>query len=182
MKIAATRLLLPSLRQVGMWRRCLWDVVFPLFGRVRETAAHADAAEAGPTPLGGGYVLQVHHSRNSKQKQWDETLVKAMRLLARVLKARRPLCWSPSLPGSAPLSPKDRLAYVWPHTGPQLPFLFSFRSSSVEPKRIKGHLPVLAELEGFSVRWTALSAIQLDCIVSGSREVRGFAWEGESNE
>ncbi|CAI5535817.1 unnamed protein product, partial [Closterium sp. Naga37s-1] len=77
------------------WRHCLWDLIFPLIDSVRSLAATASRDEAPGTEIGrqGGrsVMMLVHHSRNTAQKQWDETLVMALNGLARLIRAFFPL-------------------------------------------------------------------------------------------
>ncbi|CAI5996839.1 unnamed protein product [Closterium sp. NIES-65] len=73
------------------WRHCLWDLIFPLIDSVRSLAATASRDEAPGMEIGrqGGrsVMMLVHHSRNTAQKQWDETLVMALNGLARLIRA-----------------------------------------------------------------------------------------------
>ncbi|CAI5485480.1 unnamed protein product, partial [Closterium sp. Naga37s-1] len=79
----------------ALWRHCLWDLIFPLIDSVRSLAATASRDEAPGTEIGrqGGrsVMMLVHHSRNTAQKQWDETLVMALNGLARLIRAFFPL-------------------------------------------------------------------------------------------
>ena len=49
--------------------------------------------------------MLMHHSRNSEQKQWDETLVLALSGMGRLLRAHLPL-----------LVPMQAFPQVWPHS------------------------------------------------------------------
>jgi hypothetical protein len=49
------------------------------------------AAEILGRVRGERVAMLVHHSRNSVQKQWDETLVLALGGMARILRAHLPL-------------------------------------------------------------------------------------------
>ncbi|GAM18604.1 hypothetical protein SAMD00019534_017790 [Acytostelium subglobosum LB1] len=52
----------------------LWKILFPLIEEVIQYSVQADK-ERIDSDLGGGVMLLVHHSRNTAQKQWDETQV-----------------------------------------------------------------------------------------------------------
>eukprot|EP01133_Synstelium_polycarpum_P000165 gene165-195_t len=52
----------------------LWRILFPLIEEVKQCSDMADK-ERIDSDLGGGVMLLVHHSRNTAQKQWDETQV-----------------------------------------------------------------------------------------------------------
>ncbi|EFA78841.1 hypothetical protein PPL_08306 [Heterostelium album PN500] len=52
----------------------LWNILFPLIEEVKQCSELADK-ERIDSDLGGGVMLLVHHSRNTAQKQWDETQV-----------------------------------------------------------------------------------------------------------
>eukprot|EP00878_Enallax_costatus_P026153 GHUV01028037.1.p1 GENE.GHUV01028037.1~~GHUV01028037.1.p1 ORF type:complete len:438 (+),score=131.56 GHUV01028037.1:185-1315(+) len=73
------------------WRYCLWEVLFPLVTYVYVTGDTSSSQEAAAVELGkekGKSVLMlVHHSRNTEQKQWDETTVLSLNGLGKVLKA-----------------------------------------------------------------------------------------------
>ena len=53
---------------------------------------------------GEGVAMLVHHSRNSAQKQWDETLALALGGMARLLRAHLPLLLP--MPGLAQVQAK----------------------------------------------------------------------------
>eukprot|EP01113_Clastostelium_recurvatum_P028234 TRINITY_DN3417_c0_g1_i5.p1 TRINITY_DN3417_c0_g1~~TRINITY_DN3417_c0_g1_i5.p1 ORF type:complete len:1934 (-),score=527.70 TRINITY_DN3417_c0_g1_i5:36-5837(-) len=67
------------------WEACLWGILFPLIEDVKMAAASA-ANDRIDSDLGNGMVMLVHHSRNTAQKQWDETKVLAMGGIARLFK------------------------------------------------------------------------------------------------
>ncbi|KAK9834027.1 hypothetical protein WJX81_004391 [Elliptochloris bilobata] len=77
------------------WDECLWQMLFPLLRSVHHMAATSSREEAAAEILGrvrGESVpMLVHHSRNSAQKQWDETLVLALGGMGRLLRAHLPL-------------------------------------------------------------------------------------------
>ncbi|GAM21603.1 hypothetical protein SAMD00019534_047780 [Acytostelium subglobosum LB1] len=52
----------------------LWKILFPLIDEVKQCTDLADKDRID-SDLGSGVQLLVHHSRNTAQKQWDETLV-----------------------------------------------------------------------------------------------------------
>ncbi|OAE34533.1 hypothetical protein AXG93_1247s1050 [Marchantia polymorpha subsp. ruderalis] len=63
---------------MSMWRHCLWNLMFPLVETVRHLAAISSKDEIGEelgTQGGKTVHMLVHHSRNTAQKQWDETIV-----------------------------------------------------------------------------------------------------------
>lgn len=74
----------------SMWDHCLWNLVFPLIDTVRHLAATSSKDEWQGRELGtqGGKPVHmlVHHSRNTAQKQWDETLVFVLNGIRRLLK------------------------------------------------------------------------------------------------
>nr|KYP74426.1 Protein MON2 isogeny [Cajanus cajan] len=63
----------------SMWEDCLWNYVFPTLDRASHMAATSSKDEWQGKELGtrGGKAVHmlIHHSRNTAQKQWDETLV-----------------------------------------------------------------------------------------------------------
>ncbi|KAI5060182.1 hypothetical protein GOP47_0024602 [Adiantum capillus-veneris] len=73
-----------------MLEHCLWNLVFPLIDTVRHLASTSSADEWQGRELGtqGGKPVHmlVHHSRNTAQKQWDETLVFVLNGVRRLLK------------------------------------------------------------------------------------------------
>ncbi|BDA41918.1 Protein MON2 homolog [Coccomyxa sp. Obi] len=79
----------------SVWEECLWQMLFPLLRSVHHTAATSSREEAAAEILGkvrGERVaMLVHHSRNSVQKQWEETLVLALGGMARILRAHLPI-------------------------------------------------------------------------------------------
>uniref|UniRef100_A0A0D9V6A9 Mon2 C-terminal domain-containing protein n=1 Tax=Leersia perrieri TaxID=77586 RepID=A0A0D9V6A9_9ORYZ len=62
-----------------MWEDCLWIYVFPMLERVSHLASTSSKDEWQGKELGtraGKAVhMLIHHSRNTAQKQWDETIV-----------------------------------------------------------------------------------------------------------
>ncbi|KAL3516234.1 hypothetical protein ACH5RR_023136 [Cinchona calisaya] len=74
-----------------MWEDCLWNYVFPTLDRVSHMAATSSRDEWQGKELGtrGGKAVHmlIHHSRNTAQKQWDETLVLVLSGIARVLRS-----------------------------------------------------------------------------------------------
>eukprot|EP00026_Physarum_polycephalum_P000282 Phypoly_transcript_00282.p1 GENE.Phypoly_transcript_00282~~Phypoly_transcript_00282.p1 ORF type:complete len:1756 (+),score=269.99 Phypoly_transcript_00282:745-5268(+) len=71
--------------QLNSWLRVLQCLLFPLLDDVRNLAAAAADVKID-NELGGGVMMLVHHSRNTAQKQWDETKVLAMGGIVRVMK------------------------------------------------------------------------------------------------
>lgn len=73
------------------WRSCLWEILFPMLDRVRRLAGEASAEVNKGQELGKdkgkAVLLMVHHSRNSAQKQWDETLVLCLNGMGRLLRS-----------------------------------------------------------------------------------------------
>eukprot|EP00887_Chlorella_sp_A99_P002554 scaffold6.g2554.t1 len=78
----------------GLWEQCLWDMLFPLLRHAFLMSANASKEEAEAMLLGqsrGKAVrMMVHHSRNTEQKQWDETVVIALGGMGRLLRAHLP--------------------------------------------------------------------------------------------
>ncbi|KAH7372647.1 hypothetical protein KP509_17G014700 [Ceratopteris richardii] len=74
----------------SMLEYCLWNLVFPLIDTVRHLASTSSKDEWYGRELGtqGGKPVHmlVHHSRNTAQKQWDETLVFVLNGIRRLLK------------------------------------------------------------------------------------------------
>ncbi|WIA43332.1 hypothetical protein OEZ86_009826 [Tetradesmus obliquus] len=72
-------------------RYCLWEILFPLVTYVHVVGDTSSSAEAAAVELGKdkgkAVMMLMHHSRNSEQKQWDETTVLALNGLGKVLKA-----------------------------------------------------------------------------------------------
>ncbi|XP_065852074.1 uncharacterized protein [Euphorbia lathyris] len=75
----------------SMWEECLWNYVFPALGRASHMAATSSTDESQGKELGsrGGkaFHMLIHHSRNTVQKQWDETLVLVLGGVARLLRS-----------------------------------------------------------------------------------------------
>ncbi|KAF8388070.1 hypothetical protein HHK36_026736 [Tetracentron sinense] len=75
----------------SMWEDCLWNYVFPTLNRVSYMAATSSTDEWQGKELGtrGGKAVHmlIHHSRNTAQKQWDETLVLVLGGIARLLRS-----------------------------------------------------------------------------------------------
>ncbi|KAK7269248.1 hypothetical protein RIF29_21968 [Crotalaria pallida] len=73
-----------------MWENCLWNYVFPTLDRASHMAATSSKDEWQGKELGtqGGKAVHmlIHHSRNTAQKQWDETLVLVLGGIARILR------------------------------------------------------------------------------------------------
>ncbi|CAL0321003.1 unnamed protein product [Lupinus luteus] len=73
-----------------MWENCLWNYVFPTLDRASHMAATSSKDEWQGKELGtqqGKAVhMLIHHSRNTAQKQWDETLVLVLGGIARILR------------------------------------------------------------------------------------------------
>ncbi|RYQ90745.1 hypothetical protein Ahy_B09g096751 isoform H [Arachis hypogaea] len=71
----------------SMWEECLWNYVFPTLDRASHMAATSSKDESRGKELGtrGGKAVHmlIHHSRNTAQKQWDETLVLVLGGIAR---------------------------------------------------------------------------------------------------
>lgn len=75
----------------SMWEDCLWNYVFPILDRSSHMAATSSKDEWQGKELGtrGGKAVHmlIHHSRNTAQKQWDETLVLVLGGIARLLRS-----------------------------------------------------------------------------------------------
>ncbi|XP_020540275.1 protein MON2 homolog isoform X1 [Jatropha curcas] len=94
---AAVRTLFQSLGSNGqklsksMWEDCLWNYVFPALDQASHMAATSSKDESQGKELGtrGGKAVHmlIHHSRNTVQKQWDETLVLVLGGIARLLRS-----------------------------------------------------------------------------------------------
>lgn len=74
-----------------MWEDCLWNYVFPTLDRASHMAATSSKDEWQGKELGirGGKAVHmlIHHSRNTAQKQWDETIVLILGGIARILRS-----------------------------------------------------------------------------------------------
>ncbi|XP_073141433.1 uncharacterized protein [Henckelia pumila] len=98
---SAVRMLFQTLGSHGqklsksMWEDCLWNHIFPTLDRVSHMAATSSKDEWQGKELGtrkGKAVhMLIHHSRNTAQKQWDETLVLVLGGIARILRSFFPL-------------------------------------------------------------------------------------------
>ncbi|XP_022932524.1 protein MON2 homolog isoform X1 [Cucurbita moschata] len=94
---SAIRTLFQSLGSHGqklsesIWETCLWDYVFPILDHASHMAATSSKDEWQGKELGthGGKAVHmlIHHSRNTAQKQWDETLVLVLSGIARILRS-----------------------------------------------------------------------------------------------
>lgn len=72
------------------WQKLIWDIYFPLLEKIRSGASAAATEELNVelgTQGGRSVKLLVHHSRNSGQKQWNETVMLCFNGLTRVIKA-----------------------------------------------------------------------------------------------
>ncbi|KAJ4955381.1 hypothetical protein NE237_012164 [Protea cynaroides] len=94
---AAIRTLFQTLGSHGqklsrsMWEDCLWNYVFPTLDSVSHMAESSSTDEWQGKELGmrGGKAVHmlIHHSRNTAQKQWDETLVLVLGGISRLLRS-----------------------------------------------------------------------------------------------
>ncbi|GAB2246516.1 hypothetical protein Droror1_Dr00002009 [Drosera rotundifolia] len=79
----------------SIWEDCLWKYVFPTLDRASHMAATSSTDEWHGKELGtrGGKAVHmlVHHSRNTAQKQWDETVVLIIGGIARLFRSFFPL-------------------------------------------------------------------------------------------
>jgi hypothetical protein len=77
-----------------LWNEALWDMLFPLLSHAFHKSATSSREESQAAVLGNSrgqeVRMVVHHSRNSEQKQWDETVVIALGGMARLLRAHLP--------------------------------------------------------------------------------------------
>ncbi|KAK3162088.1 hypothetical protein QOZ80_1BG0085230 [Eleusine coracana subsp. coracana] len=75
----------------SMWEDCLWLYVFPMLEHVSHLASTSSSDEWHGKELGtraGKAVhMLIHHSRNTAQKQWDETIVLVLGGVARLLRS-----------------------------------------------------------------------------------------------
>nr|CAB3478457.1 unnamed protein product [Digitaria exilis] len=75
----------------SMWEDCLWSYVFPMLEHVSHLASTSSRDEWQGKELGtraGKAVhMLIHHSRNTAQKQWDETIVLVLGGIARLLRS-----------------------------------------------------------------------------------------------
>lgn len=78
----------------SMWEDCLWNYVFPMLDQASHMAATSSKDEWRGKELGtrGGKAVHmlIHHSRNTAQKQWDETLVLVLNGISRILRSLFP--------------------------------------------------------------------------------------------
>lgn len=78
-----------------LWDECLWEILFPLLRAVHHMSVTSSREETKGEVLGRlrgvSVKMLMHHSRNSEQKQWDETLVLALSGMGRLLRAHLPL-------------------------------------------------------------------------------------------
>lgn len=94
---SAIRMLFQTLGSHGqklsrsMWEDCLWSYVFPTLDYASHLAATSSKDEWHGKELGtrkGKAVhMLIHHSRNTAQKQWDETLALVLGGVARILRS-----------------------------------------------------------------------------------------------
>uniref|UniRef100_A0A7S0NBW2 Mon2 C-terminal domain-containing protein n=1 Tax=Chlamydomonas leiostraca TaxID=1034604 RepID=A0A7S0NBW2_9CHLO len=76
-------------------RECVWDMMLPLVASMHhmsETSSNEEVAASvlGTDKSGKSVKMLMHHSRNTEQKQWDETLVLALSGATKVLRAHLP--------------------------------------------------------------------------------------------
>lgn len=81
-----TSALLSHGRKVGAtcYRRCLQDILIQVLAEVQEASRCARGRNATSCPGGAGDLI-VHHSRDTLEKQWDETMVLGIEGVRRVL-------------------------------------------------------------------------------------------------
>ncbi|XP_011078738.1 protein MON2 homolog isoform X3 [Sesamum indicum] len=94
---SAIRMLFQTLGSHGqklsksMWEDCLWNYVSPTLDHASHLAATSSKDEWQGKELGtrkGKAVhMLIHHSRNTAQKQWDETLVLVLGGITRILRS-----------------------------------------------------------------------------------------------
>ncbi|XP_074581344.1 uncharacterized protein LOC141837874 isoform X2 [Curcuma longa] len=81
-----------------MWEECLLNFVFPILDRVSHLASSSSREEWQGKELGtrGGKAIHmlIHHSRNTAQKQWDETIVLVLGGITRILRSFFPFLQS----------------------------------------------------------------------------------------
>ncbi|CAN8255686.1 unnamed protein product [Cochlearia groenlandica] len=79
----------------SMWEDCLWNYIFPMLDGASHKAATSSKDEWQGTEIGtrGGKAVHmlIHHSRNTAQKQWDETFVLVLGGIARLFRSYFPL-------------------------------------------------------------------------------------------
>ncbi|KDD72064.1 hypothetical protein H632_c3928p0, partial [Helicosporidium sp. ATCC 50920] len=77
-----------------LWERCVWEQCFPLLQHALFMALHSSREQAEAALLGSSrgrpVRMLLHHSRNSEQKRWDESVVVALNGMARLLRAHFP--------------------------------------------------------------------------------------------
>lgn len=82
----------------SMWEDCLWNYVFPTLDGASYMAATSSKDESQGKEIGtrGGKAVHmlIHHSRNTVQKQWDETLVLVLGGISRILRSFFPFLQS----------------------------------------------------------------------------------------
>lgn len=79
----------------ALWESSLWQLLFPLLRHAFNMSATSSREESEAGMLGrlkGGAAVRlvVHHSRNTEQKLWDETVVVALTGMTKLLKAHLP--------------------------------------------------------------------------------------------
>jgi hypothetical protein len=79
----------------ALWESSLWQLLFPLLRHAFNMSATSSREESEAGMLGrlkGGAPVRlvVHHSRNTEQKLWDETVVVALTGMTKLLKAHLP--------------------------------------------------------------------------------------------
>lgn len=77
-----------------LWEHALWELLFPLLRHAFHMSATSSKEETEAALIGQSrgekFRFMVHHSRNTEQKQWDETVVVALGGMARLLRAHLP--------------------------------------------------------------------------------------------
>ena len=75
--------------ELDTWNKCTWDILIPMLEDIQSSTSAA-ATEEVSVELGkqGGrsVKLLVHHSRNSVQKQWNETVLLSYSGFTRILR------------------------------------------------------------------------------------------------
>ncbi|ORX54448.1 hypothetical protein DM01DRAFT_1035596 [Hesseltinella vesiculosa] len=67
------------------WQTCLWQILFPLLDAIKQTSLAASLAPNNDTTAAAN-PLVLHHSRDTADKQWDETKVLVLNGIANIFR------------------------------------------------------------------------------------------------
>ncbi|RHZ78300.1 hypothetical protein Glove_166g199 [Diversispora epigaea] len=68
------------------WHTCIWKVLFPLLDSIKQTSEKVVKAMQQQQQTANSEKIMVHHTRNTVDKQWDETKVLVLTGMSGIIK------------------------------------------------------------------------------------------------